>query len=649
MRTWICLILPLVCLLLSESELRAQASPEVPAYVGSQTCFSCHAQEYTAWAGSHHQLAWTLPTPETVSGDFDDASFTHNGVTSRFFRRRDAFVIETDGPTGAMAEYQIIGVAGIAPLQQYLVEIEPGRVQALDTAWDNLDGRWYHLYPDQDLAGGDGLHWTGPYKSWNARCAECHATGYEKTYQPRSRSYASKVAEIGVGCEACHGPGEAHLAWAADTESNLGEGWSGLSPTGFSARFEPGTPRTEIQQCAGCHSRREPIMDSSPLPGTPFNDAYRLALLRPGLYHADGSIDDEVYVYGSFIQSKMAAKGVRCSDCHNSHSADLKADGNAACTQCHSPAGNARFPSLQQKLYDDPSHHFHEAGTAGAQCKSCHMIERVYMQIDPRRDHSFRIPRPDLAGAAGAPDACTDCHKDRDADWAAAEITRQYPAANRPAHFGEVFAFGRISPSFAQEDLAAIAMDETLPGIVRASSLDLMRDNGDAGLLDQMAPLLSDPEDLVRVAAIRLQRNAPPASRLRRLAPALEDRTKTVRITAARELLDLQTSIEDRATAESLGRGLAELQQSMFAKADYPETQLAIGGMALVLRNPRAAEQAFTEAARLDPQLEAAWSMVARIRLAISDVDGAREAVEAGLAANPESIGLQEAREALAN
>lgn len=624
----------------------ASAQTELtPAYVGSETCAACHQNALTEWRGSHHQLAWTLPDETTVLGDFGDVEFSHNGVTSRFLRRDDRFQVQTDGPDGTLTEYDVIGVAGIAPLQQYLVEIAPGRVQALDLTWNDLGQRWYHLYPDQDLKAGDGLHWTGPYKSWNARCAECHATGYDKAYQPRTRSYQSQVAEIGVGCEACHGPGEAHLAWAEDSTQDLSR-WQSVTPKGFTIAFGAGEPDAEIQNCAGCHSRREPLGDQSPLPGTPFADAYRLALLRPGLYHADGSINDEVYVYGSFLQSKMASKGVRCSDCHASHSARLKADGNSVCTQCHSPTGNARFPTLKPALYDGPEHHFHPTGSAGAECKSCHMIERVYMQVDPRRDHSFRIPRPDLSQSTGAPNACNDCHQDQTAEWATAEIAARYPAP-RPPHFAEIFAFGRVAPGFAQADLAEIALDTAEPGIVRASALDLLREASDEDLLTRLAPLIADADHLVRSSAIRLQRNAAASARLHRLIPALDDPAKSVRITAARELLDLQASVRDPIRGAQLRRGFTELRQSLFAKADYPETQLAIGGMALVLRNPRAAERAFQEAARLDPQLEAAWSMVARIRLALSDRIGAQTALQEGLTANPESVMLDEALRAL--
>ena len=386
-------------------------------YVGSATCASCHAEVAARWARSHHALAWTPPTAEHVLGDFDGTTFAHDGMTAAFQVDPDGIhrivVTEKDGTT---RDYPLHSVAGVEPLQQYLLETEPGRLQSFDVVWDSQKGGWFHLYPDQDLPPGDGLHWTGPYKNWNGRCAVCHATGYEKNYDPRSGRYASSQVEMGVGCEACHGPGGAHLAWARGERDPD-------AYAGFAVDF--GEVEGTVQQCAGCHSRRDAFEAGSPLPGTPYHDAYNLSLLRPGLYRADGQIEDEVYVYGSFLQSKMYARGVGCLNCHEPHGAELRAEGNAVCTQCHSPAGNPDFPTLTPADYDSPEHHFHEPGTPGAQCKNCHMAERIYMGNDWRADHSFRIPRPDLDARTGAPDACTACHADREPAWAAAEIARR--------------------------------------------------------------------------------------------------------------------------------------------------------------------------------------------------------------------------------
>lgn len=619
----------------------AEPPPKVPGYVGSKTCADCHGAVAQAWSPSHHALAWQKPTDSTILGDFKDAHIEHNGVTSRFFRRGDKFFIETDGPDGKLKDYEVQSVAGIEPLQQYLLETKPGQLQTLDLSWDNTAKRWYHLYPDQNQKGGDGLHWTGPYKNWSARCAECHATGFVKNYRSETRSYASTQAEIGVGCEACHGPGEAHVAWAKDPDAKASENKSGLSKTGLTIAFSPDQAETEIQQCAACHSRRGPFGDQSPVPGTPFHDAYRLALLRDGLYHADGSIQDEVYVYGSFLQSKMYAKGVRCSDCHDPHQAKLKATGNSVCTQCHSPAGNDRFPTLKKASYDDPAHHFHEPGSPGAQCKSCHMIERVYMGIDGRRDHSFRVPRPDLSEETGAPNACTDCHSDENAAWAAAEIKRRYPdSKHRGPHFSQVFAAARREPATQVDKLVTIAEDAAIPGIVRATALDLLRNTGPE-TATRTVRLLRHPDPLVRAAAIDIQTAAPPAERISRLEPALDDQLKMVRIAAARALIGAPRSLVKPNVAPALKAASAEWRKSLIANADFPESHMAVGGTALALRNPRAALQAFGEAARQDPQLIDAWVMLARIQAALGNRKGARDALNKGLARNPDNEFIQ--------
>lgn len=327
----------------------------------------------------------------------------------------------------------------------------------------------------------------------------------------------------------------------------------------------------------------------------------------------------------------MHQRGVRCSDCHDPHSAGLKAEGDAVCTQCHDPAGNPRFPTLRKAAYDDPAHHFHAEGSAGAACRSCHMIERVYMGVDGRRDHSFRIPRPDVAAATGAPDACTDCHADRGAEWAAAEIALRFPggASTRP-HYGVTLALGRRAPEAAE--LRALAADESQPAIVRATALDLAASAPSAELAEIAAPLLADPDPLVRQAALAAQRGAPPVERVQRLLPLITDPMRSVRIAAAREFLALPVARLPRDIAAEVGAAMGEWQASLANKADFPETHLALGGAALVLRDLGAAEAAFREAVRLDPQRTEAWRMLVRLRLAVDDRPGARRVLDEALA-----------------
>lgn len=628
-----------VVLALLVSAASAQAQQE-PSYVGSDVCASCHAKAAEAWAGSHHARAWTLPSAETVKADFDGTRFELDGMTARFRIAEDgSYRIEVTERDGATADYRVHSVAGIEPLQQYLIETEPGRLQSFDVVWDTERGGWFHLYPGQQLSPDDGLHWTGPYKTWNARCASCHATGFEKNYDHATRTYASTQAERGVGCEACHGPAQAHLDWVRGDAIS-----PALAPFGFTMDFSAGGEAT-IQQCAGCHSRREALDDGNPRPGTPFHDAYELSLLRPGLYEADGQILDEVFVYGSFLQSKMYEAGVGCSHCHDPHSAELVATGNAVCTQCHNPAGRAEFPTLKPAAYDSPEHTFHEPGTPASECKSCHMAERAYMGNDWRADHSFRIPRPDLAAAIGAPDACTTCHSDRDGDWAVAEIAARFPhSRNREPHFGWTLARGREDPVAAAGDLAALASDERQPDIVRATALRLLESANSPAAAERLAPLLSDPDPLVRAAAVRLQRTAPPQERVLRAMGLLEDPVRTVRIAAARTLLGAPVARLPEATDRALRAAFGEWQAALSTRLDFPETHLVLGGTALAMRNIPAAERAFAEVTLLDPQMVDAWVMRVRIAMASSNLAAARAILREALAANGSDPLLQALR-----
>jgi predicted CXXCH cytochrome family protein len=620
----VCAVIAVFCV--TASGLAAQSLD----YVGSEQCSDCHQDQSALWQGSHHALAWTMPGPQTVLGDFDNAEFAHDGTLTRFRTEDGKYYVTVTEKGGTTTDYPVHSVAGVEPLQQYLLETEPGRQQSFDVAWDTEAQRWYHLYPDQDLPPGDGLHWGGPYKTWNARCAECHATGYRRNFGLQTGTYASTQAEIGVGCEACHGPASAHVTWAKDGQVPVGSS-SEVGETGFTIELAlDGTtndsgPDVQIEQCANCHSRRESLMGGNPIPGTPFHDAYTLATLRPGLYHPDGQIQDEVYVFGSFLQSKMYARGVGCTNCHDPHTAKLKAEGNAVCTQCHSPAGNASFPTLRQVNYDSPDHTFHPPDSDGAQCKSCHMIQRTYMGVDGRRDHSFRIPRPDLGSETGGPDACTDCHSDKTQDWAADQIKRWFPDSDqRGAHYGQVIAHGRDDPIRAAGSLLELALDETQPGIVRATALNLLDGQSNPELATVTAPLLAHSDPLIRANAAALQRGAAPELRLDRLAPLLIDPMRSVRIAAARQLLDVTPELLLRSQRAALGVAIKDWQRSLTNKLDFPEAHLVMGGMALTMRNFPAALRAFGEVVRLDPQRAEAWVMLVRLTSALEGREAAR-------------------------
>jgi hypothetical protein len=232
-------------------------------YVGSKSCTGCHTEEYSLWQGSHHDLAMQLPTSDTVLGDFNNASFTYNGITSTFYRRDDKFYVRTDGEDGKLTEFPVAYVFGVDPLQQYLLPLSRGRWQALSIAWDARPAqkggqRWYHLYPDEKIDFEDPLHWTGPYQNWNTRCAECHSTDLQKNYDGDTRSFSTNFKEIDVSCEACHGPGQKHITLA--NTQKLDEMANGGFPTALSQRGDWSANRQlRTLSCATRNTGRLPL------------------------------------------------------------------------------------------------------------------------------------------------------------------------------------------------------------------------------------------------------------------------------------------------------------------------------------------------------------------------------------------------------
>jgi len=607
-----------------------------PAYDGSAACTECHAQEAAAWASSDHAWALKQPDAQSVLGDFNDARLTTKGITSRFFTKDGRYFVETEGASGKLEAFEVRYAVGHRPLQQYLVETEKGRLQVLDLAWDVAAKRWFHLYPDQDAPPSDGLHWTRTYKNWQARCATCHQTGFDKGFDFPSRTYKSHWAELTVGCEACHGPGKAHVDWAKKPE---GEDPYKALPLG------PGHQAQEIDVCGPCHSRREAFSQLQPVAGAPFHDNYALALLTPDLYFQDGQQRDEVFILGSFLQSKMKAKGVTCSNCHEPHGGGLVAEGNAVCTQCHSEAGNAAFPSLRKADYDTPQHHHHKEGSDAAQCVSCHMPERSYMLIDPRRDHFFRRPDPLQSKAAGAPDACTGCHTDKTAEWAAEQISAWAPVGDKAwQDRTALIAFGRGDRSEGTiAELTRFVRDREKPAIARASAISALGAEGALSPADGVT-LLKDDDAMVRAAATGALRQIKAEDRIALLRPLLADPSRSVRQRAAVEIAGAGVVALPAADDQAYRNGLKDFVEARMANADTPESHVAMGGLALSRRQWDAAEEAFTTAAEMDPQMSSAWLVLAQIKQARGDAEGADKLLQMALAASPRNVDIMLAR-----
>ena len=552
-------------------------------YVGSLSCAGCHRNAFHDWAQSHHAFAMADANDKTVLGDFNDASVTQAGAKGRFYRDQGRFMVETENRMGQAQSFAVSSVFGVAPLQQYLVRFPDGRVQVLPWAWDTrpqVEGgqRWFAVYGDEPIPPSDTRHWMGGQQNWNYMCAECHSTALHKNYDVKTDRFDTRFSEISVGCESCHGPGVAHLEWTKGERS-------GSALKGFSHKAAPraqadwsidpqtGSPRhgvaraagDEVETCARCHSRRA-IVSEDWIAGRPIEDTHLPALLSDGLFEADGTMRDEVFNDHSFKQSLMYAKGVVCSDCHDPHSAKLKAPGAQVCAQCHAPE---KFTSTR--------HTGHPEAQA-PDCIACHMPARTYMVVDKRHDHSFRIPRPDLSMKTGGPNACNDCHQDKSAAWAASAIT-QWHGAQRIGFqtWAEAFALARKGDPAARPLLLTLMRDVTKPALVRATALDETLRFPTRETLEMAVQNLNDPAPIVRIAAVRATAPLPVAERLRVVAPLLRDSVRAVRIEVAQAVsaLGAQASLP-MGDALARERAFGDAEAALALNADRPEARAGL-------------------------------------------------------------------------
>lgn len=622
-------------------------------YVGSAECAPCHQQQAADWAASHHDLAMQEASADAVLGDFDDQVFEHFGVATRFFRANGKFMVRTDGPDGKLHDYPVKYTFGVFPLQQYLIEFPGGRLQVLDIAWDSRpqqDGgqRWMHLHPQDAVPHDDVLHWSGPNLNWNYMCADCHSTQLKKNYDAATDRYRTEWSEINVACEACHGPGANHLAWAEADKKGLasslpnrglsllfderdGVSWQANAQTGQIERSQPRRSHKEIDVCARCHSRRSQLSDEVSVE-KPFMDAFRPSLLSPGLYYPDGQMEDEVYVWGSFLQSKMHQAGVTCSDCHDPHKADLKAPGEMVCYQCHAA-----------DRYASPKHHFHPVASAGASCVECHMPATEYMRVDARHDHSMRIPRPDLSVEMGAPNACNRCHQDKSAAWAAQQMTAWYgePPSASPTYATVLRAARQRLPEAAGA-LQALAADGSAPGIVRATALSHLGDYPQRASLQALQQGLQDKDPLLRMAALGALDTY--AQQQRILAfPLLWDEIKAVRIEAARLLAPFPPGQLPEAQRARLAQVTQEYIETQAFSAERPESQLNLAAVYADLGRYTEAEQAYRRALRQQPRFVPAYVNFAQMLAGRQREQEAENLLRRGLGINPKNATLAHA------
>ncbi len=582
-------------------------------FVGREDCKRCHEKQYNLFTGSDHDMAMDKANDSTVLGDFSGVSFTQGGITSRFFRKNGKFFVNTEGPDGQLADFEIKYTFGIRPLQQYLVEFPGGRFQMLPFCWDTRPAsqggkRWFHIYNQERIPPDDILFWTHIMQNWNYMCSECHSTNVRKQFDVKSNTYNTVWDEIDVSCEACHGPGSRHVEWAElveqggnpESHRNMGLAirlkdtdnatWVFDMKTGTAQRSVKRQSDMLVEMCGRCHARRSVATENYTY-GKHLLETHWPSVLEEGLYFADGQILEEVYVYASFLQSKMYHSGVNCKDCHEPHSGKVFVQGNALCYRCH----------LAEK-YGSREHHFHDPEQSGSNCFDCHMPERTYMVIDPRRDHSIRIPRPDLSDKLKTPNACTKCHDDKTNQWAAQYMKEWYGTLEEGrVHYGETFWAGRQAYPEALPELLNLAEDTALAPMIRATSISLLQNYQDPAIIITLRKVIEDPDPLVRFQAVNALSVADQNTIADLVPPRLSDSIRLIRIIAARVLTVIPDNYLSPTTQRIMKRSLDEYVESQMINADHPSAHMNLGIMNLNLGKLDLAEASYKKAIEIEP------------------------------------------------
>ncbi len=620
------LISPFLYLQRTEHRVQPPALAE-NTFIGSKKCGECHQPFFDKWRNSHHDLAMDVASEDTVLGDFNNAVYTdpHNRVTSRFFRQDGKFMVETEGPSGALETFEITHTFGVYPLQQYLIPFPGGRLQCLNIAWDSRDNRWYRLPPYEVQGTEDWLHWTKSGQTWNGMCAECHSTSLTKNYDMKSNEYHTAWFAIDVGCEACHGPGSNHADWAkkpAIARPRIDNGGLAVDTSDISSR-------QLIAICAPCHSRRYQLGDNLHQGGDVL-DTMVPSLLDEGLYYPDGQILEEVYVYGSFAQSKMYRHDVRCSDCHDVHRLTLHRDGNDLCLQCHRAAE-----------YDRYEHHFHKREFEGKPsdgylCVKCHMPARTYMGIDQRPDHSLRVPRPDLSLTLDTPNSCSaaGCHADKPLSWVIEKYDGWYGASKKP-HYGELLAKARAGSGGMGDELRFLARDPLSPVIVRATALSLLRNYPGPETTETLIAGLEEEDSLIRHTAVRGLQNFDNQTKLDHIAPKLYDRVKGVRIEAAAALASVPKTSIRKDDLEAFEKALLEYEAAMRYNADFAAQRFNLGNLAAAQGDDDQAAAYYEQAIKIDDQFYPAKMNLAMVRNRAGDNEAAEKLLREVVAGQP--------------
>ena len=401
--------------------------------------------------------------PETVLGDFSGATLRRGNVTARMDRdARGGYQMTFTSPGARPRTIDVVRTVGSRRYQQYLAH-DGDTYWRLPVAWHVEERRWFpmtsaFLFSDPSGEAGDAVDSVGARPGqpvfgggsfdrhvtrWNDNCVFCHNVAPNPARDPQSGHFATTVAELGIACEACHGPGAEHVArngnplrrWAL--EANAGADPTIVNPSRL-------TPARAADLCGRCHGQRiadqlAPLLEH----GDPFVPGDDLAIESAPLWRDtplggdreafaarfwdDGTPRLTAYEYQGLLQSPCTMRGpLTCTSCHGMHEGDPRGQirarfggrtSNTMCTGCHTELATSEAARLH-------AHHDPGGEGGGIRCVSCHMPRIVYGVLDVHRSHRIEVPEPARAAAAGRPDACTSCHVERTAAWAEAAARR---------------------------------------------------------------------------------------------------------------------------------------------------------------------------------------------------------------------------------
>ena len=487
---------------------------------------------------------------------------------------------------------------GHDPLQQFLIDLGEDRLQVAPFAFDTRPAdeggqQWIHLEAEFGNQRESRFQWHQPLQNWNGMCADCHSRGLTRNYSPAENRFETQFDAVNVDCQSCHVVTKDHGQAPAQSEQAQGQ-WVRAAGAPIAHWAGPKRDTSAMEACFGCHSLRAPLTDGF-TPARPFLDQFRPEAVVPPFYQADGQIEEEVYVYGSFLQSAMYSAGVQCMDCHDPHSGQVKAEGNTLCLTCHAA-----------EVFDAPEHHLHRVDSTEGQCVSCHMPAKTYMSVDDRRDHRFAVPDPDLASALGSDDVCQSCHEDR---WS------QFKALSGAAEL--------------MDEGPALASEQAPSNASMAQQLTLLQ-----------------PRQGARVSDL-INQDAHPAilraSMLRKYALA-QDPLRAVRVAAIDRLRAGQVDLGAILGSADLGSALSEAGEALVQIAWRGEGRLRLAEVALSDGDAVAAERAFKTAIQLDPFFVGAYLNLSDYYRRLNAQEQSLDALDQGLERNADSSILHYSR-----